>query len=276
MKVTILKALMLPIALLALGGINQASASVCAASYTMAAVSVAGFSCTLDLLTFSNFDVTYQTGNDAGCGSHCTAPSTPNSTSDITVNFAEETSGSDPYLTAAAVNMPIFSVIVDYSAGNAVTEFQNETSVVQFLVTDPGGTVITEVDGAITGSAVHSASGELDANICANNAFGPNGSCTSDQSYVTSGLGLSSVSGPAGTQSDGTTDFLQPPITFPLTVMGVSDSWSLDGGNRSTNAANITSFENDFIDPIPEPATIILVGGALVGLGLIRRRRKVA
>ncbi len=280
MKITILKALMLPIALLALGCINQASADTCAASYSMTTVTTGGFSCTIGNLTFSNFDYKYDAGIDTGCISDCTAPSTPNPTSDITVNFAEATSGSDPYGTTATTDMPIYSVIADYSAGNAVNEFQNETGVVQYLVTATGGAIVSEVDGAITGLAANSASGELDKNICANNQFeggaNPNGNCPSpgtNELTVTSGLPLTD---PAGTQADGTPNWDAP---FSLSNLGVYDSWSLDGGTTQTSAAaNVTSVENDFVDadPTPEPGTIVLFGGALVGLGLIRRRRKVA
>src|SRR6202021_2514057 len=96
MKLTILKALMLPIALLTLGGINQASAATCAASYTMTAVTSGSFSCTIGNLEFSNFDYSYVAGMDTGCTGSCTAPGTPNPTSDITVIFAERTRGPDP------------------------------------------------------------------------------------------------------------------------------------------------------------------------------------
>jgi len=278
MKLTILKALLIPIALLALGGINQASAAVCGASYTMTATTTPGFSCTIGDLTFSNFDYKYQAGIDTGCTSGCTSPSTPNPTSGITVNFAEITAGTDPFGTAASLSDPIYSVITDYSAGNSVNEFQNETGVVQYLVTAGGGTSITEVDGAITGVASNFATGELDKNICANNQFGggssPNGTCPSfatNEKTVASGLALSS---PVGTQADGTPDWVGP---FSLSTVGVYDSWSLDGGSTRTSAhASLTSVENDFVDPsnpTPEPGTIVLLGSALVGLGLIRRRK---
>jgi hypothetical protein len=281
MKITILKALILPIALLALGGINQASAGTCAASYTMTDVTTGGFSCTLGNLTFSNFDYKYDAGIDTGCISDCTAPGTPKPTSDISVNFAEATTGTDPFGTTAAPGMPIYSVITDYSASNVVNEFQNETGVVQYLVTAEGGAIISEVDAAITGAALLSASGSLDKNICANNQFGgggtPNGVCPDfvhNEIIAASGLPLTD---PAGTQADGTTSWAGP---FSLSTVGVYDGWSLDGGTTDpTASANLTSVENDFVDAepsVPEPGTIVLFGGALVGLGLIRRRRKVA
>jgi hypothetical protein len=281
MKLTILKALLIPIALLSLGGINQASAGTCATtSYTMTAVTTGSFSCTIGNLTFSNFDYVYEAGIDTGCGASCTAPSDPNPSTGVTVNFAETTSGSDPFGTAASVGSPIISVITDYSAGNTVSEFQNETGAVQYLVTVTGGSKVTEVDGAITGAASNSASGDLNKDVCANNQFGggpnPNGNCPSfntNETIVASDLALVSK---AGTQADGTPDWARP---LSLTTLGVYDGWSLDGGTTHTSAtANLTSVENDFIDPsspAPEPGTIVLLGSALVGLGLIRRRRKV-
>ena len=68
MKFTILKALLLPIALLALGSINHASAATCNSSYTMAAVTTPGFSCTFNFLTFSNFNYLPSVSLMSGCG----------------------------------------------------------------------------------------------------------------------------------------------------------------------------------------------------------------
>jgi hypothetical protein len=283
MKSTILKALLVPIALLALGGINQASAGTCAStSYTMTAVTTSGFSCTIGNLTFSNFDYVYEAGTDTGCTGACTNPSDPNPTNGITVNFAETTSGSDPNGTAATNYSPIISVITDYSSGNSVNEYQFETGVVQYMVTD-SGLAVTEVDGAITGMATLAggASGDLNKNVCANNQFGggthPNGNCPNsgtNETTVVNDLGLIST---VGTEAGGTPDWVS---SLSLTSFGVYDGWSLDGGTTSASAAaDLTSVENDFIDPsspTPEPGTIILLGSALVGLGLIRRRRKVA
>ena len=106
-------------------------------------------------MTFSNFDYVYEAGIDTGCTGSCTAPSDPNPTTGITVNFVEMTSGSDPFGTAASVGMPIISVITDYSAGNSVNEYRNETWRSAISATGTGGSKVPmEVDGAITGMAL--------------------------------------------------------------------------------------------------------------------------
>jgi hypothetical protein len=265
-----LNALLLPIALLALGSVNDASAATCNASYTMTAVTAAGFSCTLGALTFSSFAALYIASGGAA---------TPNETSAITVNISEATTGSDPFGTAASSSSPIYSVITNYTAGNTVGELQGLTGVVQYLVTDvTAGTAITEVDGAISGLAANSASGTLNKNICSNNQFeggaSPYGVCPVAETIAASGLSLTN---PAGPQADGTPDFAGP---FSLSTMGVYDGWTLDGGAANpSSTADVTSVENDFIETTglsttPEPGTFVLLGGALLGLGAIRRRKK--
>lgn len=267
MKSTVLKALLLPLSLLALGGINYASAATaCAASYTMAAVTAGGFSCTIGDLTFSNFAAAYTPGGGAIA---------PDPALDVTVNFAEMSSGSDPDGTPATAGSPIISVITDYTGDNSVDEFETLGGVVQYVVTDTGppATSIVAVDGAITGAALGAgATGGLTKNLCPSNPFEggatPNGDCP------VSTIPAASVSlSTAGTQADGTY------TTFSLSNMGVYDGWTLNGGTTSALAtAYVTSVENDFIETgvTPEPGTFVLLGGALLGLGVIRRRRKLA
>jgi hypothetical protein len=275
MRRSLLKALLLPLALLASAGINQAMAATCATSYTMTAVTAAGFSCTLGALTFSNFEDIY-TGTGA---------STPDPTANITVSFAEAMSGADPFGTAATVISPIYSVITGYTGGNSTGEFQSETGVVQYLVTDgAAGTAITEVDAAIDGLADNTATGSLNKNVCANGQFeesgapaAPNGVCSSGSELTAASV--LSVSNPAGTEADGTPDWVGP---FSLSTLGVYDAWALSGGTTTPAAiANLASVENDFIETTalsitPEPSAFVLLGSALVGLGVIRRRRKLA
>jgi hypothetical protein len=265
MKSTVLKALLLPIAFLALGGFSHASAATCAASYTMTAVTAAGFSCTIGDLTFSNFAADYTASGGA---------TAPDPTSDVTVNFAEMFTGSDPFGTAASGISPIYTVIADYSGDNSVAESQTLGAIVQYLVTDtgPAATSVIEVDGAITGSALSTASGSLNKSLCTGASFAPDGSCPNAIITATSDLALTT----SGTQSDGTPDFSGP---FSLSTLGVDDDLSLAGGTTSPSAsADVSAVENDFIETgvTPEPGTFVLLGGALLGLGLIRRRRKLA
>jgi hypothetical protein len=274
MKLTVLKALLLPIACLALGGINHASAATCNASYTMTAVTAGAFSCTIGDLTFSNFAASYVPGGGAG---------TPDPTADITVNFAESSSVTDPFGVAATDINPIYSVITDYTAGNSVGDNQTLAGVVTYSVTDTAiipGTSIMEVDGAITGVAANTATGSLNKDICPSTAFVagafPAVTCSTGAITATSDLVL--IASPS-TQADGTPDFSSP---FTLSSMGVYDSWTLNGGTTDPTAtADVTAVENDFIEtgivpPTPEPGTFVLFGGALVGLLVIRRRRKLA
>jgi hypothetical protein len=282
MKYSLLKALMIPLALLALGSVHNASAATCSTTYTMTAVSASNFSCTIGNLTFSNFDYTYQAGVDTGCAGSCTPAGTPDPTANITVNFDMITGGSDPWGTGASGTNPIIQVITAYSGGTTVNEFQNESGIVQYLVTATGGASVTDVDGAFTGFAdtPDGASGSFNKNLCNNNQFeggtDPNGVCPSfltNEQVAASGLPLTD---PSTTQSDSSSNETG---LISDTSFGVEDQWAEDGGTTNSNAtATITSDENDFQETLPssgtpEPATFILVGGALVALGAIRRKK---
>jgi hypothetical protein len=281
MKSTILKALLLPIGLLALGTVNHLSAAACNSSYTLAAVSSAGFSCSMGYLTFSNFNYQYLVGVTTGCGTTgepaCPPEgAVPDPTLDVTVSFSTLTSGSDLFGTAASPGSPITQVITDYSAGATVNEFQTEMGVVQYLVTGFGGAQITEVDAVITGLASPGATGELNKNLCEGAQFGggavPNGSCIGHiEDAVAEFLALTN---PAGPQADGTPDWES---SILLSSAGVYDEWDLSGGNTDpTSTAYVTAVENDFINTpgTPEPATFAMLGGGLVALGALRRRKK--
>lgn len=281
MKFTLLKALMLPLALLALGSVHNASAATCSTTYTLTAVTAIDFSCTIGNLTFSNFDYTFQAGVDTGCTGSCTPAGTPDPTANISVDFDLLNSGSDPYGTGASSTNPIIQVITTYSGGTTVNEFQNESGIVQYLVTATGGASVTNVDGAFTGFAdtLDGASGNFNKNLCNNNQFeggaDPNGGCPSfltNEQAAASGLPLTD---PSSTQADSSSNY----ASINDTSFGVEDQWAEDGGTtNSSGTATITSDENDFQETLPssgapEPATFVLVGGALVALGAIRRKK---
>jgi PEP-CTERM motif len=276
MKSTLLKALLLPIALLALGSINHASAATCDSSYTMAAITSPSFSCSLNFLMFSNFSYVPSSGLTAGCGGAgdpaCPpVPVLPNPIMDIAVHFDVLTSGEDEFTTLASTSSPITQLIVDYSAGNSVNEFQTEMGILRYMVTGIGGATITEVDAGITGLATQGATGELNNDLCVGTQFGSDGSCVATEDIAAEALALTF---PAGQQGDGSPDWES---SIMISSAGVYSEWDLSGGNTDpTSTANVTAFENDFINTagIPEPGTFALLGGGLVALGAFRRRKK--
>lgn len=55
-----------------------------------------------------------------------------------------------------------------------------------------------------------------------------------------------------------------------MNSFSITDTWT--GSGSVTGATFSKQFSLDYTDPVPEPATVGLVGMMLVGIGLIRRR----
>ena len=124
------------------------------------------------------------------------------------------------------------------------------------------------------GLASAGATGEMNTNLCEGAQFGggavSNGLCIGHgKNAAAQALALTN---PAGQQADGTPDF--QPIGFRQRVCMTNGIYRAEPD--PTSVANMTAIENDFINTsgAPEPATFAMLGGGLVALGALRRRKK--
>jgi hypothetical protein len=287
---------------LAFGALN-ASATTCASisGSTLNTIVGAG-SCTIGDLTFSNFYFNFTSGVNTGAPNGVNSPTDPNPSSNVTLTFSEYTDGvtSDAWGSTGSLTTPLYELITNYSAGSdSVNEYQNEQYYISYLVTDTlSGAVINEVDDNVVGSAMNGATATLtNKSICDGGAFVqsggiPSSTCSTGgrNSYqaVDLGSGGTSISGGAGASgADSTEDFsfenggaFQGGSSYGSANFGVYDQANMNGGNTSVSGtASVSQVENDFVEELPsgtpEPATFVLFGGALVALGVLRRKKSV-
>lgn len=256
---------------------------------SLAAVEAAG-SCTIGDLTFSGFFASFTSGVTAGSGA--TAPDVPNPATDVTLTFTEITDGtSDTFGTVGTPLRPVYQLITSYLANSSVAQYQLESVYLQFLVTDNSAfSLIEQVDDAIAGSVTPPASVALTyKSLCAGGAFNLTNGGTQPSTSCSTGAGntyeaVDETSGglavPAsGFAADSTVDYvaqnrgeLAGTYATGLTELGVYDEVDLNGGASADGSGTLEAVENDFVVG-PEPATIVLLGSALIALGALRRQR---
>ncbi len=145
----------------------------------------------------------------------------------------------------------------------------NNSASITFSVTGTGKAVLVNfTDLAQLIASTASATGES-ANATIANSFTltPAGSTTAIATFTPANLNqhLSSSSGVPSTASFDNTSF----YTFTTPVLTVGTTY-----NISLSSASIANIEPGTTTPVPEPATLGLLGVGLLGLGFVSRRKR--
>jgi len=295
---------LVPGALLALASLN-ASAATCTslAGSSLTAYQTAG-SCTIGDLTFSNFQFEYSTNVSQGAA---IVPD-PTASTFITISSTNNPGDCDPNGTCGSASHTLYQLITDFSADDGVTgsasvQFdQSENLAIQYQVAVTSGHYVSTIDGAGTAginAEADGASANFEKDICFGQAFNANLSThpvTLNDRCASGGFPNST---PTDVAIDLTGQTSQPTLFANMdtetnglnytqgqlgSTFGVYDVTTLNGGSTVDTAAQAAAGaqENDFVEATnvtegtPEPSTFILLGGALVGLGALRRRKKTA
>jgi hypothetical protein len=305
MKLTLLSKLLLPVGLLAFGAISAYAAPVDCSTITTIQGAIdanGGGGCTVGNLTFSNFMAAPLVNGNV------TAGETLNLSN---VAFSITTDGSGDYSVIADFSCNTFANTgqgisgctassPEFAVQDSATGGQVENLGLTYLVTENlANTTITYIDGLAQlgintqGGNTQDANGSFTKTACAGGAFsdstgaGCTGNTTTVQSSTWNEPNNGQNADPTlyGSQSQQSGYAAVGDGSFPLpagqTTFGVSDQTFIYSGDDSVlntqfNAA-VGFIENDFTETTsggaPEPATFVLLGGALVGLGVIRRKK---
>jgi hypothetical protein len=292
---TLFRRLAIPAALVGFASLNAWASSVACTSITDLSLITganAGISCQMDDKIFSNFTFNFLGGTSNG---NNVAPLVP-SANNVSMTFSD--TGLDANGIPASVTLAF-----GFSSNNTVSANQNMDLQIQYDVTiappagHPGATaVITGIGGSGTGAydsvlnnVLHPDSMYKDACLGAGfDASGtlPTDSCSSgtDQLAVINHKTNFTSTGDALTPSTVTGSITFLPNDPNQTTVGAYDEFKINGGSNSaagsSTTANVTGMSNTFFETdttpsgTPEPGTMLLMGGALVGLSTIMRRKK--
>jgi len=294
---TLFRRLAIPAALVGFASLNASAAPIACSSVTnlsQVTGTNSGVSCQMDDKVFSNFSFNFLGGTSNG---NNIAPLVP-SANTVSMTFSD--TGLDGNGIPASLTLAF-----GFSANNTVSANQNMDLQIQYEVTvaPPAGhptatATITGISGTGTGAynsvlnnVLHPDSMYKDS--CLGAAFDSNGTLPTDS--CSSGTNQIAVinhqtnftsSGNALTPStvNGSITFI--PANANQSNVGAFDEFKINGGSNTsggaTATASILGMSNTFreVDTTssgtPEPGTLLLMGGALVSLSSIMRRKKSA
>jgi hypothetical protein len=271
----------LPAVLIALSAFPASAAMISCSSATTLQALIADGQCTYQDKIFSNFAIYFNGGSTNGA---VLAPTVPDAGS-VTATF---TSG-----TPDAYNVPGYVTLAfGFTANNSIAAYQTLELQIQYQVDIvPGGysgATITGVSGTTTGAyattdAAHSAL-QASKDSCAGLGYeydglssAPTDYCTTpghdypvyNSTAFTSGSGLTNINSVGGSTA-----------FAGVREVGAYDDVILKGGSGTTGGTpvvEVTQVSNTFYqtdNPTPEPGTMLLLGGAIIGLSAMAKRKK--